>query len=520
MVEEFIKLFTGLKENFGKADMTRVEIDQSKNKIKPKYIWAKEPITPAHYQQHLDGKISIGINPCTREGKASFGCIDVDPNNYKDFNIPILLSYIEKHKLPVIPCRSKSGGLHIYLFLKEEISAQQIRDALATLLLPLELKRTTERYPKQVELTEDEDGNVTGSFINLPYFNDKTTTRYALDKNNNPLTLSAFTTIANANKLTASQLDDLITRCNEEVLQGGDPEFSDGPCCLQRLSRSKLTDGRDRFMYNYMVFAKKKYKDKWQDKVNEANKYFNEPWPWTKMKQKIKAWDKETAGHTCDDEIIGPKCMKHVCLKRAFGVAAGGSSAFPYIYGLEIIMSSTPTLKFMVEGPDGKPIQCEADNPEIVTTQRKLLNLIWLQAGFYGDPLKPPEYRKFLNEIRKTQNVTYPAEGTQLKDQLYPHLYEFCINSQQATSRAEIRGGMCWTEDGYHYFLFPSFFETLPSRWKENLKDTGIILKNDYAAEFNHPYNIKTGTIRCVKLKQLHIDQLEYKPTEKKEDNF
>ena len=79
---------------------------------------------------------------------------------------------------------------------------------------------------------------------------------------------------------------------------------------------------------------------------------------------------------------------------------------------------------------------------------------------------------------------------------------------------------MCWTEEGYHYFLFPSFFETLPSRWKENLKDTGIILKNDYAAEFNHPYNIKTGTIRCVKLKQLHIDQLEYKPTEKKEDNF
>ena len=93
----------------------------------------KESVTPTHYQQHLEGKISIGIQPCTKEGKASFGCIDVDPKNYKDFNIPILLSYLEKYKLPLIPCRSKSGGLHIYLFLKEAISAQTMRDSLASI---------------------------------------------------------------------------------------------------------------------------------------------------------------------------------------------------------------------------------------------------------------------------------------------------------------------------------------------------------------------------------------------------
>ena len=521
MVEDFIKLFTGLSENFGKADMSKVEFDKEKNKIKPKYVWAKEPVTPFHYKQHLDGKISIGIQPCTREGKTSFGCIDIDPSNYKDFNIPILLSLIEKYKLPVIPCRSKSGGLHIYLFLKEEISAQQMRDALATLLLPLELKRTTERYPKQIELIEDEEGCLSGSFINLPYQNEKTTTRYALDKNNKALSLNEFIQAAQVFKLTKADLEALTTRCIDEILKGGDPEFADGPCCLQRLSKSKLTDGRDRFMYNYMVFAKKKYgQDKWPDKVNEANKYFQEPWPLQKINQKIKAWGKETAGHTCDDEIIGPKCIKHECLKRPFGVKAGGASAFPYIYGLEIIMSSIPTLKFMVEKPDGKPVQCEATNPEIVTTQRKLLDLIWLQAGFYGDPLKPPEYRKFLNEIRKTKNITYPAEGTDLKDQLYPHLYDFCINSAQAESRSGIRGGLCWTEEGYHYFLFSSFFETLPTRWKASTKDTGIILKKDYEAEFGHPYNIGTGTIRCVKLKQLHIDQIEYHPTEKKKGNF
>ena len=95
MIDEFVKLFSGLKENFGKADMSKVEFDKERNKIKPHYMWAQASVTPFHYKQHLDGTISIGIQPCTKEGKASFGCIDVDPENYNSFNIVLLLSYIE-----------------------------------------------------------------------------------------------------------------------------------------------------------------------------------------------------------------------------------------------------------------------------------------------------------------------------------------------------------------------------------------------------------------------------------------
>ena len=182
MVEEFVKLFTGLTDNFGKADMSKAKFDTERNKIKPEYMWTGHPITSTPYQEHLDGKISIGIQPCRRQGKVSFGCIDIDPTNYKDFKISTLLFLIEKHKLPVVPCRSKSGGLHIYIFLKEEISAQAMRDSLLTLLLPLELKRTTELYPKQVELIDTQ-----GQFINLPYQNTKETTRYAFNNNNEPL---------------------------------------------------------------------------------------------------------------------------------------------------------------------------------------------------------------------------------------------------------------------------------------------------------------------------------------------
>ena len=518
MIDEFVKLFSGLQENFGKADMSKVEFDEERNKIKPHYMWAQASVTPFHYKQHLDGTISIGIQPCTKEGKASFGCIDVDPENYNNFNIVLLLSYIEKYKLPLIACRSKSGGLHLYLFLKVAIDAQTMRDSLASLLLPLELKRTTEIYPKQVELEPDEHGNISGNFINLPYQKEKETTRYALDKNNKSLSLEQFIKRAKESQFNPEELEKLITRCEEEVLKGGDPEFEDGPCCLQRLSKTKLGDGRDRFMYNYMVFAKKKYKDQWPDKVNEANKYFTKPWSLKEINDKIKAWSKDTAGHTCTDEILEPVCIRHKCVKRKFGIKSDANSIFPLISGLQKIMSTTPRLRFMVEKPDGKSVQCEASSPDNFTIQKNLLSLIWLQADFYPDPLSPGAFRAFLNQLKSV--TIHPATGTDIKDQLYQHLYDYCVNSAQAKERSDIRGGLCWSGEGFHYFIFSSFFETLPLKWKLDARDTGIIMKQELGATFDHSFSINKKTHKVVKLKQMKVDQIEYKKSEQKEPNY
>ena len=521
MIDDFIKLFTGLKENFGQIKLhAKVEFDKERNKIKPEYIWSKQPIQSTHYQKHLDGKISIGIQPCTKEGKAYFGCIDVDPENYQDFNIVLLLSYIEKYKLPLVPCRSKSGGLHIYLFLKEAVDAQTMRDSLASLLLPLELERTTEIYPKQIELEPDDHGNLSGNFINLPYFDHKNTKRYGLDKNNIALSLEQFLKAGMDSRLMPEELEQLISRVETEILLGGDPEFEDGPPCLQRLSKTKIGDGRDRFMYNYMVFAKKKYGEDWPDKVNEANKYFAVPWPLKKINDKIKYWTKDTANHTCNDEVISKVCMKHVCVKRPFGIKSDTTSTFPLISGLQVILSTTPKLRFTVEKPDGKPEECEASNPDIFTTQKKLLDLIWLQAGFYPDPLPPKQYRAFLNLVMKNVTRVYPAPGTEIKDQLYQHLYEFCVNSAQAKTRSDIKGGLCWSEGGFHYFLFPSFFETLPVKWKMDSRDTGLVMKEELGAEFDHSYNIDNKTHKVVKLKQMKVDQIEYKKPKRKEPNY
>ena len=54
------------------------------------------------------------------DSKCFWGCIDVDmyPLNLKE-----LAQKINSKKLPLIVFRSKSGGAHIFIFVKESISA-------------------------------------------------------------------------------------------------------------------------------------------------------------------------------------------------------------------------------------------------------------------------------------------------------------------------------------------------------------------------------------------------------------
>ena len=116
-MKDFIKYFTGLKRNYGFCNIHNGYKDESgKIKFEPKdYGWAKKEITNQDYEDHLTGKKSIGINPCDDEGNAIFGAIDIDPKNYTNFKLEKYLKVIQEKNLPVIPVRSKSGGLHLYL---------------------------------------------------------------------------------------------------------------------------------------------------------------------------------------------------------------------------------------------------------------------------------------------------------------------------------------------------------------------------------------------------------------------
>ena len=73
----------------------------------------KKLVTDQLWSQHLAGEgPSLGIIPIMADNTSRWGCIDIDtyPIDYRK-----IINSIRTLQLPLVPCRSKSGGLHIFL---------------------------------------------------------------------------------------------------------------------------------------------------------------------------------------------------------------------------------------------------------------------------------------------------------------------------------------------------------------------------------------------------------------------
>ena len=152
MDEKYIKFFEGYRQAYGVADMSTLKVDPESRKQKPVYRWNDEELTDKVYVNHLQGTQSIGVQPCNENGEARFGVIDVDPQNYEEFDKKFFIDTIQDYKLPLIPILSKSGGLHLYLFLDCFIPATLIKSFLSNLLPLFKLKPDCEIFPKQTQI--------------------------------------------------------------------------------------------------------------------------------------------------------------------------------------------------------------------------------------------------------------------------------------------------------------------------------------------------------------------------------
>ena len=122
MVEEFIKIFEGLDRAYGTferiKDRTAIKIEGKNRVIRGK------PSTEL-WQNHLDGKgPGLGIMPLKDDGTCKWGMIDIDlyDRDYTD-----IIQKIHKLELPLIPIRSKSGGAHLFLFMKNFAQASEVQ---------------------------------------------------------------------------------------------------------------------------------------------------------------------------------------------------------------------------------------------------------------------------------------------------------------------------------------------------------------------------------------------------------
>ena len=491
-MNDFIKCFTGLQRNFGFCNISNGYTDPNTGKIKfnaGDYGWSGKPITEDDYRLHLHGKKSIGIQPCDDNGLACFGAIDIDPKVYKDLDIKKYLDIIQEKELPLIPIKSKSGGLHLYLFTKEFVKAKVIRDFLEQVLFLFKLPITTEIFPKQTKLGSDTNGNkVNGNFINLPYFNKSE--RVALDPSGKEMPLDLFLKVVEINKADIEKLENISNDLIRKELTGGAEEFKDGPPCLEILSKNKMKDGRDRFLYNYMVMAKKKYPDNWGKMVLKAGRnYFEFDQIWTDnyIEKKIKNWEKQEKGHTCHDDLLAPVCIKSECVKRKFGIISDKKINWPLMTNLiKVDFKPDPEYYFTVEREDGETVQVHAKDVNKIKDQQELRGLIMAQADFPPPPIKGMDFFEIQKALFSTIDTVQPAPGTTPMEILKKHLKDY-IHSTEATSHNSFKSGNVLKDDTYAYFVYDEFFNDLKdNEWKKDSSRTSYMIEKMFEKEKDH----------------------------------
>ncbi len=457
MIERFKNIFTGLERAHG---VTIVEETNGNGaKIKGKSFVKRQPVTDELWKNHLEGKENLGIIPINDNNQCRWGCIDID--SYAGFDHKKLIDKITNMKLPLIVCRSKSGGAHVFLFTKNYVSAKIMRDKLVQIRAVLGYGNS-EVFPKQTELKSQDD---TGNFLNLPYFNYKNSVRYAFKDDGSGATLDDFFLLQERHKQ-----DDI----NTIEVKRPETKYSDGPPCIELMSENKIGEGgRNNALFHYGVYAKQKWPDGWKSKLNVFNETAMEhPLADSEVDIVIKQHDKKDWGYKCNDQPMCSLCDKTLCRSRKFGI--GQEVLFPNLTDLQVIDLEDPYYYLNVDGD-----RLKLESVKHLRQQSLFQEACMVQLKNRPPTLKEKDWVHITNILLQGAEVTEPAAGLRTEDQLQNHLQEYCLNRTQLDSKEDLPRGGTWTNNGYHHFVFDKFYHNhlMRKRWDLGYSRTAEMLR-------------------------------------------
>lgn len=310
-MRRFAQLFAGRTDVYGIYIVTEQRGD---GKQKGRGFTKQEPLTDAAWEAHLAGKNMLGVVPIRLDGTVGWFAGDIDVYN---IDHQALIQRVQKLELPLVVCRSKSGGAHLYCFpsspIPAELAIRLMRDWLIKLGHP-----KSEVFPKQEWVTEETVGN----WINLPYFGGDKTDRFAYGLSGERLSVSEFEQLASAMSPTQIELEALDNEKNKKPKQSERDPLDGAPPCIQSFYRDQVTEGgRNNALAHVGIFLLKSDPDNWRDRLVEANfTIFDDPLKTDEVQQIARNVAKSKYEYLCNLEPQCSVCDKEVCMTRKWGV--------------------------------------------------------------------------------------------------------------------------------------------------------------------------------------------------------
>lgn len=437
--KKFSSIYDGLEEAYGTYEIQKRNAN-GKNTGQARIV--REERSTDLWKGHLSGKgHSVGIIPINAENNCKWGCIDIDQYNLDHKNV---ISKIRDLKLPLVMCRSKSGGGHVFLFSKDWISAKDMQEVLKHIASVLGYS-DCEIFPKQIKLQLDR-GDV-GNFLNLPYYDAEKGLRYAIKDDGSACTLKEFFDLYEKYAQTPEQILSLQVDKSESL------PLPDGPPCLQHLCSQGFPEGtRNNGLFNCGVYLRKAFPDTYETELLSYNmKYMNPPLPLSEVNIIAKQLNRKDYVYKCNDAPIKDFCNKELCLTRKHGVGNGGGNIATANLRK---YNSNPPIWFM--DVNGEPIELDTDS---LLKQSAFQKACVEQLNFLPPTTARPTWEGRMNALLKNMletegSVVETSSDSSVDGAFYEYLEDFCRNMQTAQDKEEILLRRPWTDEEQNLTFF------------------------------------------------------------------
>lgn len=430
-VKRFAELFRGHENAYGQYTVA----DDGFTKIEKGTFTREEPVPEEAWERHLAGtNPGLGMVPVTSSGNCYWGAIDYDdPCDPADIEARVVAC-----DFPLVVCRSKSGGAHLYAFLVDPVSAEVMMQKLRAWANALGLKVNisgakgggreyeVEVFPKQARPD-------IGNWINLPYFGTgEDNIRWGV-RDGERLDLEDWLDYAESKKVSSTRFRAWHTTDPRQ-------KFQDGPPCLQQLHAEGVGEGmRNTVLFNMGTYFKLKYPETWVDVLNKYNEEEVSPPLAHGELEKIIGQVGEY-WYQCDTPPLCDLCQKQECKKQQFGI-----DAFKDGSKLPRDMPTLSQLTYLNSEPSRWFLH--VNGTEVTLTTEQLLSSIRFrssvieQLGSYVPPIKQAAWDKWLRVAMDEKKTINPPVEMGVFGRFLTLFGEFVEQRRGATSDSDLRRG-------------------------------------------------------------------------------
>ncbi len=222
LANQFFNRFAGLDRGHGKSTVGVGQSPGGKTEANCETI--RSGPTKLLWEKHLEGEIGLGIFPLRDDATCSWGAIDIDV--YDGLDHSALERKIALLGLPLLVCRSKSGGAHCYLFMSEPVDATLIQAKLTEWAAALG-HSGVEVFPKQTKLASKKEF---GNWLNMPYQDGNRSVRYGIGEDGKRITPAAFLDLADARAISGAELENIASpkKPNSQVKEAASGPIPEG----------------------------------------------------------------------------------------------------------------------------------------------------------------------------------------------------------------------------------------------------------------------------------------------------